>query len=285
MSLSWCYTLSDKLYVCIMNNEVKKAYPEKKVRHGMPGVDARKQRLAILLKTLRDRTGSSVRAMARRLNVSQTALGFWESASMFPESDNLRKLASLNDRTIIDLEAYVQGRLTLAEYLDGSAKSDYIPVQKSLKSLSYYTVDELAIIVELASKQLASRVKLVVPDDTESGSLDEYKETIQLTHEQTLRLGAIFEQSLCIYKKQGLTEKELCQKFETNMLIFNNILEREIEVEYYISTLEKIAAFCFRVVRWRYNSICTLDPTQTYKNNSSDFWKAIGGNSTLKFGS
>jgi len=68
----------------------------------------------------------------------------------------LRKIAELSGRTLANLEDYLEDRLSLEEYLDGSPERS-LPIEDILKSLPYYRLEELSIILQSVSQELVMK--------------------------------------------------------------------------------------------------------------------------------
>lgn len=102
------------------------------------------------------RSGLGLRAFARQLGISPTTLVIWKEGKGNPEANNLRKIAELSGRTLANLEDYLEDRLSLEEYLDGSPERS-LPIEDILKSLPYYRLEELSIILQSVSQQLVMK--------------------------------------------------------------------------------------------------------------------------------
>lgn len=110
----------------------------------MQQVVSRQDRLAELVTKLHERNGGSLRGFARDLGVSHTAVGFWKKGQGKLDEASLSAIANMAGSTRDQLALYLEGKITLIEYLEG--KSQVIPlplVEQSLKSYSPQELNQL----------------------------------------------------------------------------------------------------------------------------------------------
>ncbi len=134
---------------------------------------------------MHSRSGVGLRAFARKLGISPATLVIWKEGKGNPEANNLRKIALTSSRTLADLEDYLEGRLSLEEYLDGLPERS-LPIEDVLKSLPYYRLEELGIILQSVSQQMVMKSQCEAKE----------WELIAFTENERLRLSSLVGRAL-----------------------------------------------------------------------------------------
>ncbi|HAC63728.1 MAG TPA: hypothetical protein DCF68_09360 [Cyanothece sp. UBA12306] len=104
------------------------------------------QRLSALVKELRGSLSKG--EFARKLGVDRSTISVWESARVYPESENLGKLARLKAWTLEELEAYL---------LEGELPTED-PLEQILRKIKTLPSESLAKVSAVAATTLAERI-------------------------------------------------------------------------------------------------------------------------------
>ena len=121
-----------------------------------------KQRLANLVRELRGE--KSQRNFAKMLGVSYYAVQSWEKQAVWPDNDNLQKLAALKGWTLLQLQVYLQvsskGHNLVDEYSLGSGLTGNVEHRHSNRKL-FSSIAELLAEVRALPFEAAAEVAKV----------------------------------------------------------------------------------------------------------------------------
>jgi transcriptional regulator with XRE-family HTH domain len=133
----------------------------------MQQVVSRQDRLAELVASLHERSGASLRAFARDLGVSHTAVGSWMKGKGNLDESSLEAIAHAAGSTRDQLKLYLDGNIDLKEYLEGN--TIVVPLPLVEQSLKGYSPQELSRLIQMCATAIAARVES--SDASKSGRL------------------------------------------------------------------------------------------------------------------
>lgn len=117
---------------------------------------SRHTRLSELVTRLHERSGLSLRAFARELGVTHTTVGSWKKGQGNLDEASLGAIAATSGSTRDQLDLYLEGRLSLDDYLEG--KSSHIPLPLVEQSLKNYSPQELNQLLKACADAITLRV-------------------------------------------------------------------------------------------------------------------------------
>lgn len=117
----------------------------------------RHTRLSELVVQLHERSGLSGRAFAQRLGVSHTALGTWKKGGGNLDEASLDAIAHTAGSTRDQLNLYLEGKISLGEYLEG--RSPVVPLPLVEQSLKSYSSQELSQLLKACAEAITLRVE------------------------------------------------------------------------------------------------------------------------------
>ena len=125
----------------------------------MLGDATSKQRLANLVRELRGER--SQRSFAKLFSVSNQAIQYWEKERTWPDDDNLQRLAELKGWTLLQLQAYLEGKPRADEGLnctDISEISEQAPnVQQLLVQVRSLPFEDAVQVAKVALETIATK--------------------------------------------------------------------------------------------------------------------------------
>lgn len=118
-----------------------------------------KQRLANLVRELRGER--SQRSFAKLLGVSNQAIQYWEKERTWPDDDNLQRLADLKGWTLLQLQAYLEGKPQADEGLNrtevGKTLEQALSVQQLLAQVRSLPFEDAVQVAKVALETIATK--------------------------------------------------------------------------------------------------------------------------------